>query len=152
MENLNRMKKHCLALDLKDDPELIAEYEAYHKRVWPEIIKSIKESGIEVLDIYRTGNRMFMIIEANDDFSFAAKAKMDADNAKVQEWETLMWKFQQALPRASHYQTSNDLYQMPETRCQDKDKTQRGSIASILFPSIILKVYNKHLYALLFHL
>lgn len=100
MENLNRMKKHCLALDLKDDPELIAEYEAYHKRVWPEIIKSIKESGIEVLDIYRTGNRMFMIIEANDDFSFAAKAKMDADNLKVQEWETLMWKFQQALPWA----------------------------------------------------
>ena len=80
------MKRYCLALDLKDDPELIAEYEAYHKNVWPEIIESIKRSGIEVLDIYRTGNRMFMIIEANDDFSFERKAKMDADNPKVQEW------------------------------------------------------------------
>jgi L-rhamnose mutarotase len=79
---------------------LIAEYEDYHKNVWAEIIKSIKGSGIEVLDIYRTGNRMFMIIEANEDFSFEKKSAMDATNPKVQEWENLMWKFQQALPWA----------------------------------------------------
>jgi L-rhamnose mutarotase len=94
------MVRYCLALDLKDDPKLIAEYEAYHKKVWPEIIESIKNSGIEILDIYRTGNRMFMIIEANDEFSFKKKAKMDSSNSKVQEWEELMWKFQQALPWA----------------------------------------------------
>ena len=94
------MKRFCLALDLKEDTKLIAEYENYHKNVWPEIIKSIKGSGIEVLDIYRTGNRMFMIIEANEDFSFEKKATMDARNTKVQEWEDLMWKFQQALPWA----------------------------------------------------
>jgi len=94
------MKKYCLALDLKDDPKLIAEYEDYHKNVWPEIIESIKGSGIEVLDIYRTGNRMFMIIEADDNFSFEKKTAMDANNPKVQEWENLMWKFQQALPGA----------------------------------------------------
>ena len=94
------MKRFCLALDLREDTKLIAEYENYHKNVWPEIIKSIKGSGIEVLDIYRTGNRMFMIIEANEDFSFEKKATMDAKNSKVQEWENLMWKFQQALPWA----------------------------------------------------
>ena len=94
------MKRFCLALDLKEDTKLIAEYEDYHKKVWPEIIKSIKVSGIEVLDIYRTGNRMFMIIEANEDFSFEKKSAMDATNAKVQEWENLMSKFQQALPWA----------------------------------------------------
>jgi L-rhamnose mutarotase len=94
------MKRYCLALDLKDDPKLIAEYEAYHKKVWPEIIDSIKNSGIEILDIYRSGNRMFMIIEASNDFSFEKKASMDAANPKVQEWEELMWKFQQALPWA----------------------------------------------------
>jgi L-rhamnose mutarotase len=92
--------RYCLALDLKNDPALIAEYEKYHQQVWPEIIESIKSSGIEVLDIYRTGNRMFMIIEAGADFSFGKKGKADADNAKVQEWEKLMWKFQQALPWA----------------------------------------------------
>ena len=94
------MKRYCLALDLKDDPKLIAEYEACHKNVWPEIIDSIKRSGIEVLDIYRTGNRMFMMIEANEDFTFEKKSAMDAMNPKVQEWENLMWKFQQALPWA----------------------------------------------------
>jgi L-rhamnose mutarotase len=92
--------RYCLALDLKDDPQLIAEYEQYHRAVWPEIIDSIKSSGINVLDIYRTGNRLFMILEAGADFSFDEKAKADAGNAKVQEWETLMWKFQQALPWA----------------------------------------------------
>ena len=91
------MTRYCLALDLKNDPDLIAEYENYHKNVWPEIIENIKGSGIEVLDIYRTGNRMFMIIEANDNFSFEKKALMDSANPKVQEWEELMWKFQQAL-------------------------------------------------------
>ena len=94
------MKRYCLALDLKDDPALIAEYEKYHKNVWQEIIKSIKDSGIEVLEIYRTGNRMFMIIEASGDFSFEKKAVLDNANPRVQEWEELMWKFQQAIPWA----------------------------------------------------
>ena len=94
------MARYCLALDLKEDASLIKEYEKYHLNVWPEIIKSIKDSGINVLDIYRTGNRMFMIIEASDDFSFEKKAAKDNANPKVQEWEKLMWKFQQALPWA----------------------------------------------------
>ena len=92
--------RYCLALDLKNDAALIAEYEKYHEQVWPEIIDSIKSSGIDVLDIYRTGNRMFMIIEAGPEFSFEKKGKADAANPKVQEWEALMWKFQQALPWA----------------------------------------------------
>ncbi|HEX6426950.1 MAG TPA: L-rhamnose mutarotase [Niastella sp.] len=94
------MQRYCLALDLKDDPEIIADYERYHQQVWPEIIHSIKSAGINVLDIYRTGNRLFMIMETTDQYSPAEKAKADAANPKVQEWETLMWKFQQALPWA----------------------------------------------------
>lgn len=92
------MNRYCLALDLKDEPALIAEYERYHQQVWPEILDSITSSGIKALDIYRTGNRLFMIMETNDDFSFDKKGAADAANPKVQEWETLMWKFQQSLP------------------------------------------------------
>lgn len=95
---MTHLKRYCLALDLKDDPALIAEYEKYHQHVWPEIIESIKNSGIEVLDIYRTGNRLFMIMEVNENFSFLKKTSDDEANPKVQEWEELMWKFQQALP------------------------------------------------------
>ena len=41
-----------------------------------------------------------MIMETNDNFNFEKKAKADAANEKVQEWEKLMWKYQQALPGA----------------------------------------------------
>jgi len=95
------MKRYCLALDLVDDSKLIAEYEAFHKKIWPEIQAGIKDCGIEAMEIYRTGNRLFMIMEVNDTFSFEAKGKADASNPKVQEWETLMWNYQQALPHAS---------------------------------------------------
>ena len=94
------MKRYCLALDLKDDPNLIAEYEVYHQKVWPEILASIRDSGIQQMEIYRAGNRLFMIMEVNDTFSFETKSKADVTNPKVQEWETLMWKYQQALPFA----------------------------------------------------
>ena len=93
-------KRYCLALDLKDDPQLIAEYRRYHQKIWPEIAKSIKDSGIEDMEIYQRGTRLFMIMKVHDDFSFDAKAKADASNPKVQEWEKLMWKFQQPLPDA----------------------------------------------------
>jgi L-rhamnose mutarotase len=94
------MKRYCLTVDLKDNAALIAEYEAYHKAVWPEILQSIKESGIINMEIYRLSNRMFMIMEVEDNFSFEKKAALDTENAKVQEWEALMWKYQQALPMA----------------------------------------------------
>lgn len=92
------MKKYCLALDLKDDETLIKEYEQYHKEVWPEILQSIKEAGIEQMEIYRIANRLFMIMKTDEGFSFEDKAIADSTNAKVQEWETLMWKYQQAIP------------------------------------------------------
>jgi len=94
------MKRYCFALDLINDENLIEKYKEYHKNVWPEIIKSIKDSNIEELEIYLVANRLFMIMEVNDDFSFDKKAKMDNSNPKVQEWETLMWNFQQKLPFA----------------------------------------------------
>jgi L-rhamnose mutarotase len=93
-------RRYCLALDLKDDPALIREYERHHERVWPEISRSIHAAGIVDMEIYRTGNRLFMIMEVDDDFSFDTKAAADAANPKVQEWEALMSNFQQALPWA----------------------------------------------------
>jgi L-rhamnose mutarotase len=94
------MQKFCLALDLKNDTVLIAAYEKYHVDVWPEIIESIKVSGILDMEIYRIENRLFMIMETTDDFSFDKKNTLDKDNLKVQQWEELMWLFQQSLPTA----------------------------------------------------
>jgi len=94
------MKRYCLACDLKDDAGLIAEYEQWHRNVWKEIKISITDAGISNMEIYRLGNRLFMIMETDDSFSFEGKASKDAANAVVQEWETLMWKYQQQLPTA----------------------------------------------------
>ena len=93
-------RRYCLTLDLKNDPALIAEYRKYHEKIWPEITKSIKDSGIEDMEIYLLDTRMFMIMEVNDRFSFQEKAAADLANPKVREWEQLMWKFQQSLPEA----------------------------------------------------
>jgi L-rhamnose mutarotase len=93
-------RRYCLTLDLKNDPMLIAEYKRYHERVWPEILRGIKNSGIQDMEIYLWGTRLFMIIEVNEQFSFEAKRKTDESDPKTQEWEALMWKYQQALPGA----------------------------------------------------
>jgi len=96
------MKKHCYALDLINDPDLISEYEFWHKSEngWPEIRKSIISSGVTDMQIYRTGNRLFMIMETDDNFRHEDKKIQDEANPVVQQWEQLMWKFQQPLPWA----------------------------------------------------
>ena len=90
--------RYCLALDMPADAALIAEYEEWHKAVWPEIRKSILDSGITNMEIYRLENRLFMIMEVGPEFSFERKAAMDAANPAVQRWEELMWKYQVAIP------------------------------------------------------
>jgi L-rhamnose mutarotase len=94
-------RRYCLTLDLKNDAELIAEYKRYHQKIWPKITESLKSSGIQDMEIYLLGTRMFMVMEVDESFSFEKKAKLDAGNPKVQEWENLMWKFQQAISEAA---------------------------------------------------
>jgi L-rhamnose mutarotase len=93
-------RRFCLTLDLQDDRALIAEYKRYHKNIWPEIIRSIKDAGIEEMEIYLLGTRMFMIMEVNESFSFETKTKADQSNPRVQEWESLMGTFQKPLSQA----------------------------------------------------
>ncbi len=92
--------RYCLALDLKDDPDAIAAYEAHHRAVWPEVVRSLGEAGVLGLELYRTGDRLFMILETGDGFSFERKEAVDAANPRVREWEALMATFQRPLPWA----------------------------------------------------
>ena len=77
------MKRYCLTLDLKNDPELIREYEEHHQKIWPEIVDSIKASGINSMEIYRLGTRLLMVMEVSDDFSFEKKAGKPLDLKKL---------------------------------------------------------------------
>ena len=92
------MPRHCLMLDLKNDQTAISEYKRYHVKIWPEIKKSLLDVGVVDMEIYLAGTRLFMIMDVDDKFSFAAKAAADAANAKVQEWESIMGQFQQEVP------------------------------------------------------
>ncbi len=121
------MKRYTLALDLIDDPALISEYEHWHRHEngWPEIRKSIEDAGITNMEIYRTGNRLFMIMETAEHFSFEGKSGMDAANPKVQEWEQLMWKFQQPLPWAREGEKwiiMNKIFQLHTTQSNNEIK------------------------------
>ena len=90
----------CYACDLKDDPILIAEYKKYHQKIWPEIQASILEAGILQMEIYLYDNRLFMIMEVDESYSPERKKAIDDANPKVQQWEKLMWNYQQAMPSA----------------------------------------------------
>ena len=89
-------KQYCLTLRLRDDDELIRQYEEIHQpgNVWPEVIAAIRQSGIEDMQIYRSGTQLFMVLTVDDTFSFDRKAELDGKNPKVQEWERLMERFQ----------------------------------------------------------
>lgn len=91
------MKQQCYALDLINDPTLIAEYETYHRNVWPEIEESIRASGRLSMKIYRVENRLFMIVDEVENPDFQPET---LHPEKVMEWETLMWKYQQQLPNS----------------------------------------------------
>ena|SRR6185437_12819050 len=116
----------CYALDLKDDPVLIAEYERWHEpgNVPREVVDSIGTAGIRDMEIFRAGNRLFMVMEADEDFSPDAKAAADAADPRVQAWETLMSKFQQPLPFAKageKWVPMTRMFSLRETSASRKD-------------------------------
>ena len=68
-----KTKRYCLALDLQNDPALIAEYKRYHEKIWPEITESIRSSGILHMEIYHVADRLLMVMDVAEDFSFDKK-------------------------------------------------------------------------------
>ena len=96
------MQRLYFALDLKNDPSLIAEYESWHRpgRIWREILGSLCAAGVEDLEIFRCGDRLTMVMEVSDDFSAADQAALGSANQCVRDWEELMWRFQRPLPFA----------------------------------------------------
>ena len=96
------MTRRVLILDLKDDPELIEAYEATHRpgAVPAAVVRSICDAGIAEMEIYRSGNRLVMVMDTDEDFDPTAKAAGDAANPDVVAWEQLMDRYQQRLPWA----------------------------------------------------
>jgi L-rhamnose mutarotase len=96
------MPRQYYALDLRDDAAAIAEYERWHQpgAIWPEIIAAIRASGIEEMEIFRTGNRLVMVVQVPEDYDLTMRRDADVTDAKTQAWEQLMDRYQQRLPWA----------------------------------------------------
>ena len=97
------VKRYCQTLNLKDNPELIAEYRKRHSQgeVWPETLAAIREVGILELEIYILGTRLFMIVETPLDFEWNTAMARMATLPRQEEWEAYMAIFQQAEAGAS---------------------------------------------------
>ena len=67
-----RIKRWVQTMDLRDNPELIAEYRRRHseKESWPEILQGIRDCGLLEMEIYILGTRLVMICEAPEDLDW----------------------------------------------------------------------------------
>ena len=93
------MTRHVLTVDLVDDPAVIDAYKTHHRRVWPEVVSSLRAAGLADLQIYMLGRRLVMLIDLQDGLDvrrvFATHA---ASHPRVAEWEALMKSMQQPPP------------------------------------------------------
>lgn len=97
------VKRYCRTIDLKDSPELIAEYRRRHSEgcVWNEILDGIRQVGILEMEIYNWGTKLFMIVETPVDFNWDEAMARLATLPRQQEWEDYMSCFQQAASGSS---------------------------------------------------
>lgn len=94
------MRTFAQALDLVDDPAMIAEYEEHHRRVWPEVVRALHGIGIARMRIWRLGTRLFMVYEAPEGFSPERDYQAYAADPRCREWDDLMRKYQRRAPGA----------------------------------------------------
>lgn len=94
------VKRYCRTLELRDEPELIAEYRRRHDRgqIWPAVIEGIREVGILEMEIYILDTRLFMIVETPLDFDWDVAMECLATLPRQQEWEDYMSVFQLVKP------------------------------------------------------
>jgi L-rhamnose mutarotase len=96
-----RTNRYVLTLDLRDDPAMIAAYRKYHAEMWPEVVRSLRDAGVQHLEIHLLGRRLVMIVELREGLDIQRVFERHASSTpKVVEWERLMKTFQQPAPDA----------------------------------------------------
>ena len=90
------VKRYCQTLDLRDNPELIAEYRRRHSKeyAWKEVLEGIRQVGILEMEIYLLGTRLFMIVETPLDFEWEIAMARLSTLPRQEEWEDYMAEFQ----------------------------------------------------------
>lgn len=112
-------KRYCMTLELKDDAELIEEYEGWHEaeNIWKEIPEGIRKVGILDSEIYRSGTTLFMILTVPADFDFETQMGILAGLPRQAEWEDFMTKYQASKPgesSAEKWKKLKRVFKLPE--------------------------------------
>jgi L-rhamnose mutarotase len=96
------MTRTVLAVDLKDDAAAIETYKDHHRRVWPEVLASLRRVGVHDMDIYLLGRRLVMVVETEGPDYRRCFAAHRISHPRVTEWEALMRSLQEPAPGTAH--------------------------------------------------
>ena len=90
------MSRYVLTVNLRDDPAAISAYRDYHRRVWPEVLASLRQAGVHSMEILIHGRRLVMILELNNGLDIRRVFATHAEShPRVREWERLMQSLQE---------------------------------------------------------
>ena len=83
------MKRYAFIFKIR--PELKEEYQKAHDEIWPELVKAIKDSGIQNYSIFfRKDGTLFAYLESEDpEKSFEYIARQDVN----EKWQNAMNKY-----------------------------------------------------------
>lgn len=79
----------------------MAAYRRFHRAVWPEVTARLRECGIQRMQIFLRGTRMFMYISTDDDFDPARDFARINEDPTSARWNALMADLQVRAPEAS---------------------------------------------------
>ena len=108
------MKRHGLTLNLK--PDLVAVYREHHRRVWPEVEAGLRGIGIQEMTIFILGNRLFMLVDTNDEFEWETGFQGYLAEGRCAAWQKLMNGFQEPVPEAREgewWAAMEEVYHLP---------------------------------------
>ena len=95
------MKRYACTINLKDDPDIFAQYDEYHAAIWPEVAAGLREIGIQRMLIWRLQRHLFMYVETVDGFDWERDfARYASRGGRIAEWQALMDSFQEPVAAA----------------------------------------------------
>ena len=105
-------RRICQAIDL--DPAAVAEYEHRHRPGGPPaaVNANIRAGGIVSMEIYRVADRLFMIMEVDDDYDAAALADADATDPAIRAWAQDMAALQRPIGDAPSWAAMSCIYRL----------------------------------------
>ena len=88
--------RYVFTVNLKDEPGIVENYIRHHRAVWPEVQTSLRQAGVDDMDIYLLGPRLVMVVEMREGVDYRTAFRMHAASSpRVAEWERLMKSLQE---------------------------------------------------------